>query len=152
MTTGTERVKAVFLAALDKATVAERASFLDEACAADAPLRRRVEALLRAHEGTDGILDRPAEQLLGLELDQAIRPEDTLEFLSPSEKQDSLGRVGHYEVLEVVCRGGMGIVVRAFDDKLHRVVAIKALSPQLAAIPSAATIRARGAGRGRRHP
>ena len=40
--------------------------------------------------------------------------------------------MGHYEVLEVLGRGAFGIVVRAFDEKLQRVVAIKVLSPHLA--------------------
>jgi serine/threonine protein kinase len=44
----------------------------------------------------------------------------------------ALGSLGHYEVLEVVGKGGMGVVLRAFDDKLHRVVAIKVLAPPLA--------------------
>ena len=55
---------------------------------------------------------------------------------SPSShprKANALGRLGHYDVLEVVGRGGMGIVLRAFDEKLHRVVAIKVLAPALAA-------------------
>jgi serine/threonine protein kinase len=55
-----------------------------------------------------------------------------LEFLQPSTKPGSLGQLGHYEVLEVLGQGGFGIVVRAFDDKLQRVVAIKVMSPQLA--------------------
>jgi hypothetical protein len=55
-----------------------------------------------------------------------------LEFLEPSTKPESLGRLGHNEVLEVLGRGGFGIVVRAFDETLHRMVAIKVLSPQLA--------------------
>jgi len=41
--------------------------------------------------------------------------------------------LGHHDVLEVLGRGGFGIVVRAFDESLHRGVAIKVLSPQLAA-------------------
>src|SRR5262249_12961963 len=53
--------------------------------------------------------------------------------LAPPQRSGSLGRLGHYEVLEVVGQGGMGIVLRAFDDKLQRIVAIKVLAPALAA-------------------
>src|SRR5262249_26994940 len=55
-----------------------------------------------------------------------------LDFLETSRKPGALGRLGHYEVLEVIGQGGMGIVLRAFDEKLQRVVAVKALAPALA--------------------
>src|SRR5437016_4088793 len=46
---------------------------------------------------------------------QAEPPHDeeseALDFLNPSGRPDSLGRLGHYEVLELVGRGGMGVVL-----------------------------------------
>jgi anti-sigma factor RsiW len=60
--------------------------------------------------------------------------DDSLDFLAASTKPGSLGRLDHYEVLEVIGRGGMGVVLQAFGEALHRVVAVKVLSPSPAAI------------------
>lgn len=60
-----------------------------------------------------------------------------LAFLLPPIKPDSLGRIGGYDVLEPLGRGGMGIVFKAFDDSLHRMVAVKVLTPELASSPKA---------------
>jgi formylglycine-generating enzyme required for sulfatase activity len=61
----------------------------------------------------------------------------SLAFLAPATRPEALGRLGHYEVLEVLGQGGFGIVFRAHDDVLQRVVAIKVLAPALAATSAA---------------
>lgn len=60
-----------------------------------------------------------------------------LGFLEPSTRTDSLGRLDHYEILEVRGQGGFGIVLRAYDEKLHRIVALKILPPHIPADMSA---------------
>src|SRR5205814_5228790 len=64
-------------------------------------------------------------------------PEPSLDFLDPPDAPDQLGRLGPYQVLGVVGRGGMGVVLKALDPALHRIVAIKVLAPQWAASASA---------------
>src|SRR5262245_45069061 len=115
-------LKNLFLGALEKDTPAERSVFLDQACAGDAELRRRLEAMLRVHDKPDRLFDQTAPEHLSLEEEPV-----PLDFLEPTTKAGSIGRLGHYDVLEVVGKGGMGIVLRAFDEKLHRIVAIKVL-------------------------
>ena len=51
----------------------------------------------------------------------------TLDFLEPSTDGSSVGRLGHFEVVRVIGRGGMGVVLEAFDNRLHRQVALKVL-------------------------
>jgi serine/threonine protein kinase len=59
-------------------------------------------------------------------------PAESLYFLAPSDWPDSIGRLGTYEVKGILGRGGMGVVVKAFDPALNRNVAIKVLSASLA--------------------
>jgi WD40 repeat protein len=66
-----------------------------------------------------------------------IADNEVLARLAPATRPDGLGRLGHYEILQVLGRGGFGIVFRAFDETLQRDVAVKTMSAQLAATPSA---------------
>jgi serine/threonine protein kinase len=75
---------------------------------------------------TDVARDEGADSLIGFP-----------EFLDPSPNPDMLGRLGAYDIIEVIGRGGMGVVLKGFDPELNRHVAIKILAPQLASSASA---------------
>jgi serine/threonine protein kinase len=53
-------------------------------------------------------------------------------MLLPPQQADEIGRLGPYRVLSVLGEGGMGIVFRAEDPMLKRLVALKVLQPDVA--------------------
>jgi WD40 repeat protein len=119
-----------------------RADYLRDVCEGDTALLGRVEALLAVNDAPDSLLDRKAMQTPACDdtrTDPSVPAAEPLGFLAPSDRPGALGRFGHYDVTEVIGRGGMGIVLKAFDRKLHRVVAIKVLAQYLAAGATART-------------
>ncbi|WP_144972885.1 protein kinase domain-containing protein [Bremerella volcania] len=136
----------MFLAALEIADGCERAAYLNKACGGDSLFRKRIEALLVEHQRSGQFLEVPvleqmaagqdsAESELTITTQGAGDQPDPIDFsfLEPSDKPDSMGKIGHYEIREMIGRGGCGIVLKAFDTKLERIVAIKVMYPELAA-------------------
>jgi len=54
------------------------------------------------------------------------------DLIEPAEEEGILGRLEHYEILELVANTGMATVLKARDPELDRLVAIKMLAPALA--------------------
>jgi serine/threonine protein kinase len=136
-----QSIEGIFVEALGKASPDERRAFLDAACEGDRDRRLRVEALLKAYDDAGSFLQQaagdwrnPPGVSAGEAATAAVDSHGIpVGLLRPSDKPGCLGLVGSYEVQELIGRGGMGIVLRAIDPKLNRVVAIKLLAPELAA-------------------
>ena len=72
------------------------------------------------------------EQIQSLVASPPIDQDDFDRILSPAESSDEIGRIAHYRVIEFIAGGGMGLVFKAEDSKLNRLVCIKVLNPSLA--------------------
>jgi serine/threonine protein kinase/WD40 repeat protein len=122
------QVKRVFQAALTRPPE-QRRSFVGDQCGEDDALLREVEVLLAAHERAGNFVERPAIE--------AVVSSSTFGGLSgdvePVERVLEPGlRLGPYEVVDAIGRGGMGEVYRARDTRLGRTVAIKVLPAHVA--------------------
>jgi non-specific serine/threonine protein kinase/serine/threonine-protein kinase len=108
--------KSIFLAAIEISSAAERAAFLDDTCAGNRSLRREVDALLRAHEKSQPLVDSPLPGLIAT-VDAPI-----------SESHATV--IGPYKLLHEIGEGGMGTVYMAEQTQpVQRKVALKIIKP-----------------------
>ncbi len=111
----------------------EREAFLSERCE-DEAVRQEVASLLDAHDEATGFFDNLADSLVKPaweELKRKNRSADPLQLEGE--------RIGRYSVESHLGGGGMGLVYKAQDTLLDRSVALKFLSPYLAATQEAET-------------
>ncbi len=109
-----QRVAEIVEAAVER-PLAERAGFLDEACAGDVDLRREVQSLLAFQNDATDFIEKPAYEIAG-----AKRSDFQGELKSGDQIDD-------YKIISQIGEGGMGEVYLAEDLKLGRKIAIKLL-------------------------
>jgi serine/threonine protein kinase/tetratricopeptide (TPR) repeat protein len=109
--------EAIFAAALEKPSPAERRAYLADACTGDADLRARVEALLQAHDDPDSFLEP-----------RGPGPALTVDELPLHDGPGTV--IGPYKLMEQIGEGGMGLVFIAEQQQpVRRKVALKVIKP-----------------------
>jgi serine/threonine protein kinase len=86
----------------------------------------------RYKDGTSTIVTGSTDSEGHLDTERLTGEKEFRRFLDPPARPGWLGRLAHFEIEKILGQGAFGIVAKAYDEKLHRVVAIKMLMPDLA--------------------
>jgi|GEM_PF-2949282 serine/threonine protein kinase len=139
-----DRLEEIFSKSLQIRDAEERREYVQQACAGDAELAQRVLSLLMSAQEAGSFLESPLQKNEQAKMSTQTTIEwgqagwkSEFPYLKAPINPGDIGSMGPYRILQCIGRGGMGIVFRAFDPKLQRVVAIKVLAPKIAIDPMA---------------
>ncbi len=141
-----DRLDAFARGELSEQQESDLTAHLDECASCGEELERRVAAADQWREASEllthhrtrqsNVVDRAkdfstngscaASTTFAEQMDQVVG------MLAPTDDPEMIGRIGGYEVSGVIGYGGMGVVFKAHDRSLDRVVAIKVMAPHLA--------------------
>ena len=117
----------IFAAALQWETPAQRAAYLEEACAGQPALRARVEALLQASDAAQTFLERPVGGPRPTPGESAATVKVGFSELLPATEGPGT-KIGRYKLLQQIGEGGCGTVFMAEQEEpVRRRVALKVI-------------------------